>query len=168
MCAPGYLSPCRFFHCRRVVCACSAGAVGSFSNKPHSPKPTWGFFFMRRPRARATAVPETILRSAHARLRGVYEIAEVVRCGLVRAWGWWVGGWQVRCERQLVLYSSCWVGGGDAAGDPPASGERRRGEALELKGIELVELSGCVQGRVRQGDERREHDHVEEAVDHAG
>ena len=37
-CAPGYLSPCRFFHCRRVVCACSAGAVGSFSNKPLSPK----------------------------------------------------------------------------------------------------------------------------------
>ena len=28
------------FHCRRVVCACSAGAVGSFSNKPLSPKPT--------------------------------------------------------------------------------------------------------------------------------
>ena len=26
------------FHCRRVVCACSAGAVGSFSNKPLSPK----------------------------------------------------------------------------------------------------------------------------------
>ena len=26
-CAPGYLSPCRFFHCRRVVCACSAGAA---------------------------------------------------------------------------------------------------------------------------------------------
>ena len=25
------------FHCRRVVCACSAGAVGSFSNKPLSP-----------------------------------------------------------------------------------------------------------------------------------
>ena len=29
---------CRFFHCRRVVCACSAGAVGSFSNKPLSTK----------------------------------------------------------------------------------------------------------------------------------
>ena len=29
--ARGYLSLCRFFfHCRRVVCACSAGAVGSF------------------------------------------------------------------------------------------------------------------------------------------
>ena len=26
------------FHCRRVVCACSAGAVGSFSNKPLSQK----------------------------------------------------------------------------------------------------------------------------------
>ena len=26
------------FHCRCVVCACSAGAVGSFSNKPLSPK----------------------------------------------------------------------------------------------------------------------------------
>ena len=25
-------------HCRCVVCACSAGAVGSFSNKPLSPK----------------------------------------------------------------------------------------------------------------------------------
>ena len=31
--------------------------------------------------------PETILRAAHARLRGVYDIAEVVQCGLVRAWG---------------------------------------------------------------------------------
>ena len=29
---------CRLFHCRCVVCACSAGAVGSFSNKPLSPK----------------------------------------------------------------------------------------------------------------------------------
>ena len=29
---------CVGFHCRRVVCACSAGAVGSFSNKPLSPK----------------------------------------------------------------------------------------------------------------------------------
>ena len=28
------------FHCRRVVCACSAGTVGSFSNKPLSPKTT--------------------------------------------------------------------------------------------------------------------------------
>ena len=28
----------RFFHCRRVVCACSAGAVGSFSFQPLSPK----------------------------------------------------------------------------------------------------------------------------------
>jgi hypothetical protein len=28
----------RVFHCRRVVCACSAGTVGSFSNKPLSPK----------------------------------------------------------------------------------------------------------------------------------
>ena len=28
----------RFFHCRRVVCACSAGTVGSFSNKPLSQK----------------------------------------------------------------------------------------------------------------------------------
>ena len=27
-----------FFHCRRVVCACSVRAVGSFSNKPLSPK----------------------------------------------------------------------------------------------------------------------------------
>ena len=29
---------CVGFHCRCVVCACSAGAVGSFSNKPLSPK----------------------------------------------------------------------------------------------------------------------------------
>ena len=35
--AGGYLS-LSVFHCRRVVCACSAGAVGSFSNKPLSPK----------------------------------------------------------------------------------------------------------------------------------
>ena len=28
------------FHCRRVVCACSAGTVGPFSNKPLSPKRT--------------------------------------------------------------------------------------------------------------------------------
>ena len=39
------LSPCTrvpfsvsVLHCRRVVCACSAGADGSFSNKPLSPK----------------------------------------------------------------------------------------------------------------------------------
>ena len=31
------------FHCRCVVCACSAGAVGSFSNKPLSPKKLKGF-----------------------------------------------------------------------------------------------------------------------------
>ena len=29
-----------FSHYRRVVCACSAGAVGSFSNKPLSPNPS--------------------------------------------------------------------------------------------------------------------------------
>ena len=43
--SPCHESPCTrvpfsvsVFHCRRVVCACSAGAVGSFSNKPLSPK----------------------------------------------------------------------------------------------------------------------------------
>ena len=34
----GYLLSVSVFHCRRVVCACSAGAVGSLSNKPLSPK----------------------------------------------------------------------------------------------------------------------------------
>ena len=33
-----YLCQKSVFHCRCVVCACSAGAVGSFSNKPLSPK----------------------------------------------------------------------------------------------------------------------------------
>jgi hypothetical protein len=33
---PGTVLRVGFFHCRRVVCACSAGTVGSFSNKPLS------------------------------------------------------------------------------------------------------------------------------------
>ena len=38
--ARGYLSLCRFFTAAVtcVVCACSAGTVGSFSNKPLLPK----------------------------------------------------------------------------------------------------------------------------------
>ena len=35
---PGTFLRVGFFHCRRVVCACSAGTVGSFSNKPLSQK----------------------------------------------------------------------------------------------------------------------------------
>ena len=35
---PGTFLRVGFFHCRSVVCACSAGTVGSFSNKPLSPK----------------------------------------------------------------------------------------------------------------------------------
>ena len=37
---PGTFLRVGFFHCRSVVCACSAGTVGSFSNKPLSPKGT--------------------------------------------------------------------------------------------------------------------------------
>ena len=35
---PGTFLRVGFFHCRSVVCACSAGTVGSFSNKPLSQK----------------------------------------------------------------------------------------------------------------------------------
>ena len=37
---PGTFLRVGFFHCRSVVCACSAGTVGSFSNKPLSQKKT--------------------------------------------------------------------------------------------------------------------------------
>ena len=37
-------------HCRCVVCACSAGAVGSFSNKPLSPKSCYNRFAPSRSR----------------------------------------------------------------------------------------------------------------------
>ena len=40
---PGTFLRVGFFHCRRVVCACSAGTVGSFSNKPIVP----GYSFQR-------------------------------------------------------------------------------------------------------------------------
>ena len=40
MARPGTLTCIRMSHCRSVVCACSAGTVGSFSNKPLSPKST--------------------------------------------------------------------------------------------------------------------------------
>ena len=44
---PGTFLRVGFFHCRSVVCACSAGTVGSFSNKPLSPQNKTHILFTR-------------------------------------------------------------------------------------------------------------------------
>ena len=81
------LSLCRFFHCRRVVCACSAGTVGSFSNKPLCKKyRVQGSWFYAQPEKepRSTplagrVVPRIILPTASAKKRSCTFCAKAVQ-----------------------------------------------------------------------------------------